>query len=117
MDIVISEIAAIAPDRQREMNGEERGAGLKIDMTEIEIETETATVTVTAVRTEIEMVEAPETEIEASVGIESIVGEDIRQNLVDTNDHAPLCTMEPGLVLGHLRLEVRKRTEEIIGEM
>jgi hypothetical protein len=42
-DIVISEIAAIALDHQREMNEEERGAGLRIDTTETEIVTATAT--------------------------------------------------------------------------
>jgi hypothetical protein len=44
-DIVISEIAAIALDHQREMNEEERGAGLRIDTTETETETEIATAT------------------------------------------------------------------------
>jgi len=52
------------------------------------------------------MDEALETEIEAPVEIELIIGEDIRQNQVDTSDHVPPYTMEPELVPGHLRLEV-----------
>jgi len=107
--IVISGIAATALGRQIEMIEEERGAGLRTDTTETGTATVTVTVIVIVIAVSlkgIEMDEALETEIEAPVGIESIIGEDIRQNQVDTSDHVPPCTMEPGLVPGHLRPEV-----------